>query len=102
MWLALIMFTAIAVCIYVVRHRLWFLGKRVIGVGFWLTTMVFYVSSLFATAAGFAPYFVGDRSSIQWAGILLGFIFLVLGFPRLPLNSVADDRPKLPTAPCIG
>jgi len=83
-WLALAMVTAFAAGAYFFRRRFWFMRGRPPGLGFWIVTVFFYLSVLFVTAAGFAPFFAGDRSVIQWASCALGAVFIVLGFPRLP------------------
>src|SRR5207248_1592870 len=74
-WLALAMFTTFAACAYIIRHRVWFARSRTAGLGFWALTVFFYISVLFVTAAGFAPYFAGDRSIIQWVSCVLGVVF---------------------------
>lgn len=92
-WLALAMFGAFAACAYLIRQRFWFSRHRDAGLGFWVLTVFFYLSVLAATAAGFAPYFAGDRSVIQWASCVLGVAFLVLGFPRVPQAPAPSPPP---------
>jgi len=95
-WLALAMFTAFAVCAYLIRQRFWFSRPRDAGLGFWVVTVFFYLSVLAVTSAGFAPYFAGDRSVIQWVSCVLGVVFLALGFPRIPRSSASSPPPLSP------
>ncbi len=89
MWIALVMFTILAAGACWLRHRFWFSRGQPAGIGFWALTVFFYIMVLFVTAAGFAPYFSGDRSAIQWASCVLGAGFLVVGFPRLPKTTTS-------------
>ena len=82
-WASLAMFTAFSVCLYLLRRQFWFSSKRKVGIVFWLLTFLFYISILLVSSSGFAPFFVGDRSSLQWASCGLGLIFLIVGFPKL-------------------
>jgi hypothetical protein len=95
-WLALAMFAACAACAYLIRQRFWFSRQRDAGLGFWVLTVFFYLFVLAATAAGFAPYFAGDRSAIQWASCVLGVAFLALGFPRVPQSPASSSPPLSP------
>ena len=88
-WLALAMFTVFATGAYFIRRRVWFARNRSAGLGFWVVTVFFYFSVLFMTLAGFAPYFAGDRSVLQWVSCVLGLIFVAIGYPQVPKKSVA-------------
>lgn len=94
-WLSLAMFTAFAAAAYLTRRQIWFARRRSVGLGYWALTVFFYFSVLGVTAAGFAPYFSGDRSLIQWASCALGAMFVVIGFPRLP-DAPVSLPPPLP------
>jgi hypothetical protein len=98
-WLALVIFAACAAGAYFLRWRFWFAKNLRAGLGFWAVTVFFYFSVLFTTLAGFVPYFAGDRSIIQWVSCVLGIIFVVIGFPRVPNVSApptfpADQNPS--------
>ena len=95
-WIALAVFAVFAAGAYLARRHFWFARGRGAGLGFWSVTMFFYLSVLFLTATGFAPYVVGDRSSIQFASCGLGVLFLVIGFPRVPQASAVSAPPPLP------
>jgi hypothetical protein len=95
-WISLVMFTTITVVIFLLRRRFWIVPKRKAGVGFWLLTVLFYISVLCVNSAGFAPFFAGDRSSIQWISCALAVFFLVVGFPSLP---VQQKPPSVSSAP---
>jgi hypothetical protein len=92
-WIALAVLTVLATSVYCLRHHFWFKKNRPAGWGFWAVTMTFYFSVLFIAGAGFAPYFLGDRSMIQWASCVLGVAFTALGFPQVPRNAAGSPPP---------
>lgn len=97
-WIALAVCTVLAAVIYYLRHRVWFQERRNVGWGFWAVSMAYYLFTLFVTMAGYAPYFLGDRSSIQWVSSLFGLVFTGMGFPNLPGRS-ASSPPPMPANP---
>jgi hypothetical protein len=63
----------------------WFRRGRSPGFGFWLSTLLLFFLVAAIPASGFAPYFaVGDRSALQWVSLVVGGVFLVVSFSRLP------------------
>src|ERR1043166_2200562 len=95
-WAGLFLFTLVALFTYLLRHRFWFVRWQTPRLGFLELTALFYLSVVFVTAAGFVPYFMGDRSIIQWANCILGTALVMLGIPRVPPNSAAasTDPPR--------
>lgn len=78
------MIVAFTTSIYLIRHYFWFLKKRQMGVGFCILTVVFYISAIIVPFMGFAPFFEGDRSILQWFSSAFGCALLIIGFPKLP------------------
>lgn len=85
------MSVAFAACLCLFRYHYWFLQKRQIGLGFCFLTLLFYIAMAVIPYMGFAPFFEGDRSILQWASCAGGLAFLIIGFPRLPKVRDSSD-----------
>ena len=97
-WFAVValLFTVLSIAIYRFRKKRWFKRTHTIGVGFWLSTVLFYICALTATLSPPVPYNVaGERSVLQWAGPVITIFLWVLGFPRLPAKTQTEGTPSV-------
>lgn len=95
-WGSLGIMTGFASIAYFALRYFWHRRRRSPGIGFWLVRVFLYLCVTFISASGFSPYFaVGDRSILQWVSLVLGALFLVLSFPRLP-SPPPQALPPLP------
>lgn len=100
-WTAIAVYTALSLGVLLARRRFWYKCGRPPGLGFWVVSLFLYGCIIFIPALGFAPFFSGDRSSLQGVSLIVGGIFLALTIPRLPgvqssLPPPLNDNPRKP------
>jgi len=96
-WYGMAICFGVALVLHLALRFYWYRPRRSPGFGFWLLSILLYLFVLAASESGFAPYFaVGDRSIIQWVGLALGAVLLILSFPRLPAKP-PQLPPPIPT-----
>ncbi|MDB6130281.1 MAG: hypothetical protein JWM04_1388 [Verrucomicrobiales bacterium] len=84
-WFLVALFTCSAAGAYVFRKFIWFEKRKPAGMGFWAVTCILNLSIICLVSLAFASYLAGnDRGPLSWIGIILGVVFLIISFPRLP------------------